>query len=264
MKCAVIDIGSNSMRLTVYDANQLHFKTLFKEKSMAGLAAYVENGCLSAQGLARACASLLDFRSTLELLGIQDCYVFATASLRNIANSEAAAAEICAATGFSIQIISGKEEARLGYLGVVHDLSAGEGIFVDVGGASTELAPFSGGQLKSAESYPVGSLKLYRDCVKKILPGKAAQERILQQLKLHLGPATEKLPHGQRLVCTGGTARALLRLSQARFSLPSTCRAVSFKQLSSLCHTLRQNSRESAQLILQAEPEPSTPWSPGP
>ena len=51
MQCAVIDIGSNSMRLTVYDAEKTVFKILFKEKIMAGLAGYVENGMLSHEGI---------------------------------------------------------------------------------------------------------------------------------------------------------------------------------------------------------------------
>ena len=55
MQCAVIDIGSNSMRLTVYDAEKTVFKILFKEKIMAGLAGYVENGMLSHEGIECAC-----------------------------------------------------------------------------------------------------------------------------------------------------------------------------------------------------------------
>ena len=70
MKCAVIDIGSNSMRLTVYDAEKTSFKILFREKVMAGLAGYVEKGRLTAEGIACACSGLLEFRETLEVLGI--------------------------------------------------------------------------------------------------------------------------------------------------------------------------------------------------
>ena len=62
MKEAVIDIGSNSMRLTVYEVEEKNFKILFKEKFMAGLAGYVENGCISEEGIQRACMDCWNLR----------------------------------------------------------------------------------------------------------------------------------------------------------------------------------------------------------
>ena len=87
MKCAVIDIGSNSMRLTVYDAQKDSFKILFKEKIMTALAGYVEKGKLTQEGIDSACSALMEFRHRLDVLEIRDVYVFATASLRNISNT---------------------------------------------------------------------------------------------------------------------------------------------------------------------------------
>ena len=87
MKYALIDMGSNSIRLTVYDMDQTSFKVLFKEKIMAGLAGYVEHGRLTRDGIDCACQSLREFRSTLELLQIEHLAVFATASLRNICSA---------------------------------------------------------------------------------------------------------------------------------------------------------------------------------
>ena len=71
MKQAVIDIGSNSMRLTVYETNAGSFAVLFKDKVMAGLAGYVEEGVLSREGIARACQGLLSFQAVLEALDIR-------------------------------------------------------------------------------------------------------------------------------------------------------------------------------------------------
>ena len=87
MKYALIDMGSNSIRLTVYDMDRTQFKILFKEKVMAGLAGYVEHGRLPRDGIDCACQSLREFRSTLELLQIEHLAVFATASLRNICSA---------------------------------------------------------------------------------------------------------------------------------------------------------------------------------
>ena len=68
MKCGVIDIGSNSMRLTVYDAERNTFRILFKEKIMTALASYVEYGALSEEGIESACSGLMEFRERLEVL----------------------------------------------------------------------------------------------------------------------------------------------------------------------------------------------------
>ena len=74
MKQAVIDIGSNSMRLTVYETTETGgFTILFKDKVMAGLAGYVEDGALSLDGIARAVLGLMSFRNTLEALNITKC-----------------------------------------------------------------------------------------------------------------------------------------------------------------------------------------------
>ena len=73
MKYSVIDIGSNSMRLTVYKVKNGSFKILFKDKRMAGLAGYVEKGCISDRGIKRACDLLLEFKSTLESFEYRYC-----------------------------------------------------------------------------------------------------------------------------------------------------------------------------------------------
>ncbi len=117
MKQAIIDIGSNSMRLTLYDIEGENFKILFREKVMTGLAGYVEDGKLSTEGIECACAGLLNFKSILKTLEIKNVSVFATASLRNISNTDQALSAIFKATGYLVEVISGEDEALFGYAG---------------------------------------------------------------------------------------------------------------------------------------------------
>ena len=183
MKQAVIDIGSNSMRLTVYETTPPQiFRVLFKEKIMAGLAGYVDHNALSPDGIERAILGLLSFRATLSALDIKAVAVFATASLRNVKNTDQAVAAIQRATGYPIEVISGEEEAAFGYAGAMQELDLTDGLFVDIGGASTEVVRFAGGVMESANSCPVGSLKLYRDFVRKILPNKEAIHHIIVEI----------------------------------------------------------------------------------
>ena len=88
MKYAVIDIGSNSICLVAYEINENNFKTLFKEKIMAGLAGYVVKGELTKAGIKSACNGLLSFKKILSSLEITRFWIFATASLRNISNTD--------------------------------------------------------------------------------------------------------------------------------------------------------------------------------
>ena len=172
MKQAIIDIGSNSIRLTLYETDGLSFKILFREKIMAGLAGYVEDGKLSAEGIECACAGLLTFRGILQTLAIDRISVFATASLRNISNTKQALSVIHAATGYSVEVISGEDEALFGYAGAMRELHLTGGAFLDIGGASTEIVTFEDGRPVDFASFPIGSLSLYRRCVKKFCRGK--------------------------------------------------------------------------------------------
>ncbi len=78
MKQAIIDIGSNSIRLTLYKTKDQDFRILFKEKDIAVLASYVEDGKLTSEGIECVCTSLLAFQSTLKALEIDNVHVFAT------------------------------------------------------------------------------------------------------------------------------------------------------------------------------------------
>lgn len=256
MKQAVIDIGSNSMRLTVYETNAGSFTVLFKDKVMAGLAGYVEEGVLSREGIARACQGLLSFQATLEALDIRRAAVFATASLRNIKNTRQAVSLLEAAAGFPIEVLSGEEEAHLGYAGAMVELALRDGVFVDIGGASTEIVRFSNGGILSAHSCPVGSLKLYRDHVKKILPGQQAlgsMDRAICQAMdgVIQKPRARSLP----LACVGGTARACLRMARRVYHLPETANRVSARQVEDLCTLLTGSQKKAADLILKQEPD---------
>lgn len=256
MRYAVIDLGSNSMRLTVFEVNEDGFKVLFKEKSMAGLAGYVEKGALSREGISRACGGLLEFKEILEHLEIRQVSVFATASLRNIDNTQEAAAAIERATGLPVEVISGEQEALYGFTGVMCDLELREGVYTDIGGASTEVAVFTGGMVQSSVSLPIGSLKLYRECVKKLLPGEGSlrriEERVRQELKKELFSGCRA---GGTLACTGGTSRAVLRLCHRVFPETEGARGLSSEQLEELYAILSRGDGRAVDLILKTDPE---------
>ena len=179
MKQAIIDIGSNSMRLTVYEIMGEKFKILFREKSMAGLAGYVEEGRLSAEGIARACSGLLEFRERLAALDILNVAVFATASLRNICNQDEVLNQMERVTGITPEIITGKEEARLDFIGATRFYPMEQGLLADIGGGSTELVWFGKEGPRELLSIPVGSLALNTQFVSGLISTEKEQEKML-------------------------------------------------------------------------------------
>lgn len=256
MKQAIIDIGSNSIRLTLYKTEGVSFKILFKEKLMAGLAGYVKNGVLSAEGIECAYTGLLKFKETLESLEIEHIAVFATASLRNIENTEEAIAAIKAATDYSVEIVTCEEEAMLGYTGAMEELRLASGAFIDIGGASTEIVSFENGRAIAWDSFHVGSLSLYVECVKKILPGEGALKRMRKVITNEIDKKTLfTFDKRSPLVCVGGTARAVLKIAKKLYNLPSYCRTVSKEQLKDICCRLYERDRTAAGLLLKLEPD---------
>ncbi|MGN1409104.1 MAG: phosphatase [Eubacteriales bacterium] len=255
MKQAIIDIGSNTIRLTLYETDTQNFKILFREKIMAGLAGYVEDGKLSAEGIDCACAGLLSFRQILQTLQVDNVCVFATASLRNISNTDRALAVIRAAAGYSVEVISGEEEALLGYTGAMQELNLTSGAFLDIGGASTEIVTFDNGTAIDSASFPIGSLSLYRRCVKKILPGSGSLKRLRQVISSSIDMSENTLVPRALIVGVGGTARAVLRLARHYYGCSDDCRSMTSEQLDGLCQFLCSGKKEASDLILRLEAE---------
>ena len=84
----VIDIGSNTIRLCIYEAAGGDINLLFNNKNTAGLAGYVKNGALTQKGIKKACSVLKQYKATVKNLPVEKLFVFATASLRNITNTD--------------------------------------------------------------------------------------------------------------------------------------------------------------------------------
>lgn len=253
MKQAIIDIGSNSMRLTVYEIDGERFRILFKEKIMTGLAGYVEHQQLSQEGIERAYTGLLEFKAILQALDIQHVSLFATASLRNIKNTSEALLAIKEKTGYDVEVITGKDEAILGYSGAIKEVQLDCGAFIDIGGASTEIVQFENSTIQNAVSLPIGSLSLYKSCVKYIIPKNGSQKRIKKTISTEI---KKQLTHQNcsTLVCVGGTARAVLRIAKKIYHLPPECSTITKKQFNQLCDKLYQADKKTIDLILKLEP----------
>ena len=145
---SIIDIGSNSVRMSVYRINNDNsFTRLFSEKEMAGLINYIVDNNMTEEGIDKICEILDDFLSILSRLGMEDSIILGTAALRNIDNREYTVNQVYERTGAKINVLSGDEEGRIGYLGVCNETNLDNGLMVDIGGGSVEFVRIADGDV---------------------------------------------------------------------------------------------------------------------
>ena len=255
MRYAVIDIGSNSVRLVIYETHGQDFKILFKHKIIAGLAGYVKNGRLKEKGIDRAISALTEFKDITENFAVEDTFVFATASLRNIVNTDRAVAKIFEKTGYPVQVISGEEEAHLGYIGAVYKRRQGAAPVVDIGGASTEITLLGENGKLNGASYPAGSLKLYSDCVKGVLPGKKSVKKIEERVAEIVDFSAVNGNKADEIICVGGSCRGVFKIARYVLNLPANTDTLTRRQFDALCKRLLVCDKKAYKIILKTLPE---------
>lgn len=164
-RVAVVDIGSNSIRLVVYDGLKRAAVPLYNEKVLCqlgrGLAA---TGRLNPEGVQLARLGLARFFALARNMGVSSLEVMATAAVRDASDGREFAREIEEAHGVSVDIISGEREAMLGALGISASIHKPGGIMGDLGGGSLELVRLEGDAQRERITLPVGPLRLIDEC----------------------------------------------------------------------------------------------------
>lgn len=187
---AVVDLGSNTIRMTLYDVQeQGGFQALFSEKRMAGLVNYIRSGSLTREGIEVACSVLRGFQRLLAQFGPVPVHVFATASLRNIRNTEEVLAAIRENTGLEVEVLSGELEARYGCIGAMLTCPLAGGAVFDIGGGSTEIVRLENGKIVSAQSLDIGSLNLYNRYVSELWPSRPEIDELTSAVRKKLRKA---------------------------------------------------------------------------
>ncbi|SFK95701.1 exopolyphosphatase / guanosine-5'-triphosphate,3'-diphosphate pyrophosphatase [Methylorubrum salsuginis] len=213
---AIIDIGSNSVRLVAYDGLQRAPTPLYNEKVLCGLGRSVfSTGRLNEDSVQRALTALKRFRVLCDTMRIDRIFVLATAAARDAANGPAFLEAAQAALGQEIQLLSGRREAELSALGVVSGFYAPDGVVGDLGGGSLELVDVHGVTVGQGVTMPLGGLALQD--LSENSPRKA--RKIARE---HLKKAEPQLDtlRGRTFYAVGGTWRALARLHQAARGYP--------------------------------------------
>ncbi len=204
---AVIDIGSNSVRLVVYEALARSLITIFNEKALCGLGREVQStGLLAPDAVSRALTALRRFRALCKVQQVGRVHAIATAACRDASNGADFIACAERIGGVKIEILSGPLEAKLSALGVVSGIHKPDGIVGDLGGGSLELIDVRGNSVRSGVTLPLGSLAL-QDLSHKSLK---RAERIVGRDLAEVPQL--KAGRGRTFYAVGGTWRALARI----------------------------------------------------
>lgn len=209
---AVVDVGSNSVRLVVFEGVRRATVTLYNEKVTCELGRGLdEGGRLDPANVARAVAAITRFVAIARSAGAGAVDLIATAAVRDAVDGEAFAVAVRQAVGVPVRVLSGAEEARLAALGVVSGIPGADGIVGDLGGGSLEVVDVTAGAMGRHGTRPVGPLRLMA------LGGAASSSAAREAVDRELGA----LPwltagRGRPIFAVGGAWRALARLHMAQ------------------------------------------------
>lgn len=209
---AVIDIGSNSVRLVVYLAALRAAPILFNEKVMCGLGAGIDQtGAMRDEAIESAVQALRRFAMLCEDMGVSRIEAVATAAVRKASNAKAFLARVRAEAGLKVQVLSGEQEARFSALGVLSAIPGADGLVGDLGGGSMELVQVQDGQVIQGASLPMGVLTVEGMSASRLREDLFRQFESLEWLR--------KL-RGKPILAVGGSWRALAHLDMHLTAYP--------------------------------------------
>jgi len=257
MNCAVIDLGSNTIRLSIFSYEDNKITTVIQQKEVAGLAGYIRKNRLDQEGIQKACDVLNEFmKIAVRFVDENEIYAFATASLRGILNREQALKILAQTTGLFPDVLSGEEEARLDFIGASHFTECMDGILIDIGGASTEFVRFENAQPVCLASLPIGCLNLYTRFVGRIIPNGEERKKIKKEIREQLAnlgwKAEDDFP---LMIGIGGTVRAAHKLSCGLFSLPQSQNEMNAGYIKEILNKLRNNENAIYRNVYKLIPE---------
>jgi exopolyphosphatase / guanosine-5'-triphosphate,3'-diphosphate pyrophosphatase len=212
---AIVDIGSNSVRLVVYEGAKRNPVPIFNEKILAGLGGRLsETGKLDPEGCERALKALKRFWVLLAQMNVGHVEMVATAAVRDAKDSAEFTRAVKKATGHSVRVLSGKEEAKYAAMGVLSGTPDADGIVGDLGGGSLELVDVKNGIMGEGATLPLGPLRLLGDNKKSLTEVLAGIDTTLETVKW--------IGQGKRrtLYAVGGVWRNLARIHMAQKKYP--------------------------------------------
>lgn len=217
-RLAIIDLGSNTARLVLYEYLPGRYYRLLDElRQVVRLLEGLTGGRLNASAAARALAAVTLFGDYCRATGVDEIAAVATSAVRDAENGPALLEEIEAASGIRFHVLSGEVEGRYGALAVANSFPFNEATAVDLGGGSLQLSRISQRQVILSRSWPLGALRSQQRFLRRDPPKKREVTALIKAVRAQLS----ELPRYEApLVAMGGTARNLASVVQREKSYP--------------------------------------------
>ncbi len=222
-----VDIGANSVRFKLARLCGRKLVVLAEDREVTRLGESVfRTGLLDPKAMALTVKVLRRFHRTAQKFGATKVRVVATSSLRDAKNSGAFVDWVHAATGWTVEVISGLEEGRLIHLGVVTNLRSSQrkSLLIDLGGGSCELTLSVDRQIRDIVSLPLGAVRLTKEFLHHDPPKKSELEQLRAFIAEEVGRVQRRMKSGgaQTAIATSGTAAALAGLWAATRDVQSS------------------------------------------
>jgi exopolyphosphatase/guanosine-5'-triphosphate,3'-diphosphate pyrophosphatase len=212
---AVLDIGSNSVRLVVYERHARALTPLYNEKSSCALGRGVaESGRLAEENVQRALTAIKRFALVAKLMKVGATHILATSAVREASNRESFVGAVEKIMGATVRVLSGEEEAHYAALGVQAGIPDFSGVVGDLGGGSLELSPMAEGHDAAGETHELGVIRLQDDSKSSITKARTLAKSRLKESLLAVREA------GGSFCAIGGTWRSLAKVHQVLRNYP--------------------------------------------
>ncbi|MBN9309792.1 Ppx/GppA phosphatase family protein [Devosia sp.] len=211
---AVLDIGSNSVRLVVYERHARSLTPLYNEKTACALGrGLAQTGKIAYENIDRALTAIQRFALVSRLMRVGTTHILATSAVREASNSKAFVDAVEQTMGGKVTVLSGAEEAHFAALGAISGMPGFNGVVGDLGGGSLELSTISGGIDSTGETHQLGVIRLQDDSENSPSRGQAIAKRRLKKSALLDG-------QGGSFCAIGGTWRSLAKVHQVLRNYP--------------------------------------------
>jgi len=231
MRNAVVDIGSNTVKMNIYDIEDTDLRLVLSETKTLGLLNYNIKNVMTDEGIFKLIETLLEYKLLADNVNTDNIYFIATASLRIAKNRDEIIEIIKNHADIDIELISGENEALLSFEGLKYGLDEKlrSGIMIDMGGGSTEITGFVDGLAVRALSLNFGCLSLFKKFVSGILPEAYEINKIKKYIDKKTSDITWFSNYGDTVYLVGGTARAIAKLHSEFYNIVSNDNAYYMK-----------------------------------
>ena len=254
---AVIDIGSNTVRLSVYKVVGQKVSNLFNEKEQASLRSFVKDGVVSEKGIQRLIDVLRMFKNVVDNFeDIDEVHPFATATIRDAANRVEILSRVKEELDLDIEILSGEDEAKLAFIGASSSVEVSRGILTDIGGGSSEIVIIDQNKVIKSTSLSIGSLSAFNDYVDQLFMTTAEKKSIDADMKKMFEDKKFYREKHDLLCAVGGSARASLKFYNEYYNLDSYNTTMQKNKFNSMLkEIIEEEPREILDSILEVKPD---------